>query len=104
MIRFFYRVPLCRGLRLNLSKSGASLSVGRRGAWATFGPRGITATLGLPGSGLRWTETSPWQRLAAHTGHATPAPAVHIGLAGWAFWLGVVWLIVEALWRAGIGQ
>jgi hypothetical protein len=44
------------GLRMNLSRSGVSLSVGRKGAWFTAGPRGRRATVGLPGSGLFWTE------------------------------------------------
>jgi hypothetical protein len=42
--RFYRRVPLLPGLRVNLSKSGASLSIGGRGAWLTVGPRGRRAT------------------------------------------------------------
>ena len=37
---FFRRVRIAPGLRVNLSKSGASVSIGRRGAWYTIGPRG----------------------------------------------------------------
>jgi hypothetical protein len=44
------------GLRLNLSKRGASLSAGRRGAWLTFGSSGTRATVGLPGTGLSYTQ------------------------------------------------
>jgi hypothetical protein len=55
-IRFWRRVRIVPGLRVNLSKSGASLSVGRRGAWLTSGPRGQRVTVGLPGSGLFLTE------------------------------------------------
>jgi hypothetical protein len=55
-IRFFRRVRIIPGLRINLSKSGASLSVGRRGAWYTVGPRGTRTTIGAPGTGLFWTE------------------------------------------------
>ena len=43
------------GVRLNLSKSGASTSVGRRGAWITIGPKGTRSTVGLPGSGFSCT-------------------------------------------------
>jgi hypothetical protein len=40
-----------QGLRVNLSKRGASLSIGHRGAWYTFGPHGATSTAGtLPRS------------------------------------------------------
>jgi hypothetical protein len=44
------------GLRVNLSKSGASLSVGVRGAHLTLGKRS-RVTVGLPGSGLSWTQS-----------------------------------------------
>ena len=37
-LRFFRRVRIIPGLRVNLSKSGASVSIGRRGAWYTIGP------------------------------------------------------------------
>jgi hypothetical protein len=55
-LRFWRRVRLAPGLRLNLSKSGASVSVGRRGAWLTSGPRGQRVTVGATGTGLFWTE------------------------------------------------
>ncbi len=66
-LRFSRRLSLIPGLRLNLSKSGASLSIGHRGAWYTVGPQGRRVTVGLPGSGLYWTE------------HVPPAPAPHAG-------------------------
>jgi hypothetical protein len=67
-IRFFRRVTLLPGLRLNLSKSGASLSIGTRGAWLTIGPRSQRASTGIPGTGVWWTEQT---RPAAppHAGH-----------------------------------
>jgi hypothetical protein len=58
-LRFTRRLSLVPGLRVNLSKRGASLSVGHRGAWYTVGPRGGRATLGLPGTGLFWMEKVP---------------------------------------------
>jgi hypothetical protein len=66
--RFCRRVPILPGLRVNLSKSGASLSIGGRGAWYTLGPRGRRVTLGLPGTGLYWTEQVP-PAAPAHVGH-----------------------------------
>ena len=50
---FRYRSPirLARGLRINLSKSGASFSVGRPGATVNLGKRGVRATVGLPDRG-----------------------------------------------------
>ena len=47
------RLSILPGLRLNLSKSGASVSVGHRGAWLTVGPRGRRATTGWPEAGHR---------------------------------------------------
>ena len=66
-LRFTRRVSLIPGLRVNFSKSGASLSIGHRGAWYTLGPRGRRVSVGLPGTGLYWTEQSP------------PAPELHGG-------------------------
>ena len=64
-IRFWRRIRIAPGLRVNLSKRGASISIGRRGAWYTIGPRGQRMTVGAPGTGLFWTEHSratraPW--------------------------------------------
>jgi Protein of unknown function (DUF4236) len=63
--RFFRRVRIIPGLRMNLSKSGVSLSVGRRSSWYTIGPRGRRATLGLPPTGLFWTQTIARRQLGA---------------------------------------
>jgi len=48
---------IAKGLRINLSKSGTSLSVGGRGATVNFSKRGTKVTAGLPGTGLSWSET-----------------------------------------------
>jgi hypothetical protein len=53
--RFRRSIRLAPGLRINLSKSGGSLSVGRRGATLNFSGRGTKATVGLPGSGLSYS-------------------------------------------------
>ena len=37
--QFYKRIRLIPGLRVNLSRSGASLSIGHRGAWYTIGAR-----------------------------------------------------------------
>jgi len=85
--RFARRFSIVPGLRVNLSKRGASVSLGRRGAWYTVGPRGQRATLGLPGTGLYWTEKIP---------PAAPPRARH----RWMFVLGVLvllWLAARLL-------
>ena len=66
--RFFRRIPLVPGLRLNLSKAGPSLSVGHRGAWFTVGPRGGRATVGGFGTGFYYTTKVP-PAAPPHAGH-----------------------------------
>jgi hypothetical protein len=65
--RFRRSFRLLPGVRLNVSKSGLSASLGRRGAWLTFGPKGTRATVGIPGTGLSYTEQSPWVRPTPHS-------------------------------------
>jgi hypothetical protein len=68
-LRFFRRVTLTPGLRINLSRSGPSLSLGARGAHITVGRRGVRRTVGMPGSGLFYTSLH-----GTHTGaHTAPA-------------------------------
>jgi hypothetical protein len=56
--RFSRRIRVLAGVRLNLSKSGASVSLGGRGAWFTVGPKGTRTTVGIPGTGLSYTSTT----------------------------------------------
>ena len=72
-LRFQRHLSLIPGVRVNLSKTGASLSIGHRGAWYTIGPRGQRASVGLPGTGLSWTE---YRRGHPH-GHGRPPTAMH---------------------------
>ena len=59
-LRFYRRIALIPGLRLNASRGGLSLSIGHRGAWYTVGPHGHRrVALGLPGSGLFYTQSIP---------------------------------------------
>jgi hypothetical protein len=69
-LRLWRRKQLFSGMRVNLSKSGLSLSVGRKGAWYTSGPRGQRVTAGWPGTGLFWTEKLP-PLAAVHRRHGT---------------------------------
>lgn len=54
--RFQKRIKILPGVRLNLSKSGASWSVGPRGASVNIGKRGVYGNVGLPGTGLSYRE------------------------------------------------
>jgi len=52
------------GIRINLSKSGPSLSLGPAGARLNIGPKGIRTTVGLPGSGLSSINRKSWLSLS----------------------------------------
>jgi hypothetical protein len=86
--RFTRRVSIIPGLlRVNFSKSGASLSIGHRGAWLTVGPKGRRVSIGLPGTGLYWVEQIP-PSAPPHTGHRSAFGLAIILLALAAvFWL-----------------
>ena len=77
----FSRLSIITGLRVNLSRSAASLSIGRRSAWFTLGPRRPRVTLGAPGTGLYWTEAVPPARLPPAGRRAASIAAVIVGLA-----------------------
>jgi Protein of unknown function (DUF4236)/Bacterial SH3 domain len=65
-VRFRRSFSLFPGARLNLSKSGVSVSLGRPGATINLGPRGSSATLSLPGTGLSY-------RMPLHRRHPAPS-------------------------------
>jgi hypothetical protein len=54
--RFQKRISILPGVRINLSKSGASASLGPRGADVNIGKDGITANAGIPGTGLSYRQ------------------------------------------------
>ena len=54
--RFQKRISILPGVRINLSKSGASASLGPRGADVNIGQDGVTANAGIPGTGLSYRE------------------------------------------------
>ena len=53
-IRFWRRFRLFKGVTLNISKTGVSISFGVRGAHWTIGRRGHTFSIGAPGTGLSY--------------------------------------------------
>jgi hypothetical protein len=52
--RFRRSIKLFPGVRINLSKSGTSVSVGKPGATVNIGHGRTTTTVGLPGTGLSY--------------------------------------------------
>ncbi len=71
--RFFRRMNIAPGVRLNFSKSGVSPSFGVRGARATIGRHGIRRTVGIPGTGLFYTEVDSDGSRGGRSGRQ-PAP------------------------------
>ncbi|HJR57610.1 MAG TPA: DUF4236 domain-containing protein [Rhizomicrobium sp.] len=55
-LRFQKRLKLLPGLKINLSKSGASATVGTKGAGVNIGRDGITTNAGIPGTGLSYRQ------------------------------------------------
>jgi len=56
--RFFRRMQIAPGVRLNFSKRGVSPSFGVRGARITLGRQGVRKTVGIPGTGLFYTQVA----------------------------------------------
>ena len=54
--RFQKRVRIMKGLTVNLSKTGASLTLGGRGASVNLSKHGTKMTVGLPGTGLSYSK------------------------------------------------
>ena len=54
--RYHKRIKICKGLYLNVSKSGVGLSLGQRGASLSVGSRGTYSNLGIPGTGISYRE------------------------------------------------
>ncbi len=53
--RFRKSLGLLPGVKLNISKSGGSISLGGKGFSYNLGPKGNKATVGLPGSGMSYS-------------------------------------------------
>jgi uncharacterized protein DUF4236/putative peptidoglycan binding protein len=70
--RFRRSLKILPGVRINLSGSGPSVSLGTRGLHYTIGPRGTRVTAGLPGTGLSWTQYSPYQSTSQSSGETSP--------------------------------
>ena len=53
--RFQKRIRIFKGLTINLSKGGVSMSAGVKGATVNLSKRGTKTTVGLPGTGLSYS-------------------------------------------------
>jgi hypothetical protein len=79
--RFQKRISILPGVRINLSKSGASASLGPRGADVNIGRDGITTNADIPGTGLSYREKVGRGGKGGWLGIL----AVVVGLGLWAF-------------------
>ncbi len=77
--RFRRRLRIAKGLYLNVSKTGTSVSIGRRGATLNLSEHGTRTTVGLPGSGLSYrSRTRPWRSANDGTAGATRPKAGNV--------------------------
>ncbi len=57
-LRFHKSISICKGVKLNVSKSGVGVSVGTKGLHYSINSQGKnTATVGLPGTGLSYSKS-----------------------------------------------
>jgi len=76
-LRFQKRITLFKGLTINLSKTGASVSVGPRGAKLNIRGDRVTGSVGLPGSGISYRQRLDRPESADHTSHLDPMQEQH---------------------------
>jgi hypothetical protein len=87
-LRFRRTMQIIPGLRLNLSRSGPSMSFGSRGFHYTVGMKRTRTTVGIPGSGLSLDQLQTifiWTRLigervrsaTAHNGPRRSGPVLY---------------------------
>ncbi len=58
-VRFRRSVKICKGVKINFSKSGASLSLGGPGCSINFSKNGTRVTTGISGTGLSYSTKLP---------------------------------------------
>lgn len=85
-MRLRKRIKIAPGVKINLSKSGASVSVGRLGATVNIGGKdGVKATVGIPGSGLSHTKqlSKPARKNEKSVEHSQSKSLSFFGLLGY---------------------
>lgn len=82
--RFKKSIRIFPGVRLNISKSGISVSLGVPGATVNLGKTGARTTVGLPGTGLSYSVFNPYGQRAPEDNDAS-SPACPDEGAGRAF-------------------
>jgi hypothetical protein len=62
-LRFHRSMKIIPGVRLNMSKSGPSVSLGVPGARLNIGTQGVRTTVGIPGTGASIIDRKSWKSL-----------------------------------------
>lgn len=93
-IRFFRRVPIVPGIRINLARR-PSITIGRGPFHATFGPSHVTTSAGIPGTGVSLRETHRFVKPP----QKPQAPSAIRGM----LWLVLIAIAAAALWRLARG-
>lgn len=75
-LRFRKSVKICKGVRVNFSKSGTSLSIGGRGYSYNFSKRGTSHTVGIPGTGLSYTSYNHKKKRSSNRKRSTSSVRV----------------------------
>jgi hypothetical protein len=83
-MRFKKSIRIMKGVRLNVSKSGLSLTAGVRGASINVGSRGTYLNSGIPGTGLynrtRIDSSSNYSRSSNSTGRSYTEVSITVGI------------------------
>ena len=77
-LRYRKSVRICKGVRVNFSKSGASVSVGGRGHTVNFSNKGTRTTVGIPGTGLSYSTMTSNRVQGTARSHARIPHVVHV--------------------------
>ena len=57
-LQFRKSITLCKGVKLNVTKTGVGVTVGKKGCHCSINSSGrTTASVGLPGTGLYYTKS-----------------------------------------------
>lgn len=82
--RFRKTIPLGKFFRINVSKTGTSLSAGRPGATINVRKDRVDGTVGIPGSGLSYKERLANRGCASVFVVALTLAAMFAGALAWA--------------------
>ena len=77
-LRYRKSVRICKGVRVNFSKSGASMSVGGRGHTVNFSNKGTKTTVGIPGTGLSYSTVTSNRARGTARSHVQIPDVVHV--------------------------